>query len=129
MPSEHLKTRKRLRGKGVGNVEYLPTVQWKETVLPVWATNSDRFMLSQVCGDSLADAGINDGDFVLIYLTQEVVQGDLVGITTPAGFLVKFLSYLADGNICLSGANGDRPQSFPANTSRIEGRVIRREPA
>lgn len=129
MTSENLKNKKRLPRRGIGNVEYLPTVQWKDITLPDWATASDRFMLSQVCGDSLTGAGINDGDFVLIHLTQDVSQGDLVGVTTPAGFLVKFLSFTSDGHLCLRGVNGERPQIFPSHNSRIEGRVIRKEPA
>lgn len=129
MPAEELKKTKRLPGRGVGNVEYLPTVQWRDTILPDWATASDRFILSQVCGDSLTGIGINDGDFVLVYLTQQVYEGDLVGVTTPAGFLVKFLSYTPDGSLSLRGTGIDCPQIFPAKSSRIEGRVIRKEPA
>jgi SOS-response transcriptional repressor LexA len=125
MSSENLKNPKHSSRKRVGNVEYLPTVQWKETILPNWATAEDRFSLSQVFGDSLAAAGINDGDFVLIHLTQQVSEGDLVGVSTPAGFLVKFLSYTPDGSICLRGANGDLPQIFPANQAHIQGRIIR----
>lgn len=127
MPTENLKNIKRLPRRGVGNVEYLPSVQWREITLPVWATASDRFTISQVFGDSLAGVGIKDGDFVLIHLTQQVIEGDLVGVTTPAGFLVKFLSYTPDGNLCLRGANGEHPQSFLPQYSRIVGRIIRKE--
>ena len=124
MSNEILKRAKRLPGRQAENVEYLPTVQWKDAILPSWATASDRFMVSQVCGDSLAGVGIKDGDYVLIHLTQQVLEGDLVGVTTPAGFLVKFLSYTPEGDLCLRGANADAPQTFPARSARIEGRII-----
>src|SRR5688500_15620038 len=107
MSNEILKrAQKRLPGRKAGNVEYLPTVQCKDAILPSWPTASDRFMVSQICCESLTGVGINDGDYVLIHLTHQVLEGDLVGVTTPAGFLVKFLSYTSDGNICLRGANG-----------------------
>ena len=106
-----------------GNVEYLPSIEWREVALPDWARKSDKFVLSEIYGDSLSAIGIHDGDFVLIYLTSSVSPGDLVAATTPAGFLVKFLSYTPDGKVRLAGAD-HIPKVFPAKSVHIEGRVV-----
>lgn len=81
--------------------------------------------MSEIYGDSLADVGIKDGDYVLIHLTKNVSEGDLVAATTPAGFLVKFLSYAPNGNICLTDSDYI-PRCFPSESVYIEGRIVRK---
>lgn len=105
------------------NVEYLPSIEWREVALPDWARKTDNFVICEIYGESLSAIGILDGDFVLIYLTNSVSPGDLIAATTPAGFLVKFLSYTLDGKVRLAGAD-HIPRIFPASSVHIEGRVV-----
>lgn len=128
MGSKNLIPGQRSVARRRGNVEYIPTVEWREVSIPHWATESDQFVLSEIYGDSLSGIGICDGDFVLIYLTNSVSEGDLIAATTPDGFLVKFLSYTPDGNVRLSGTD-HVPRVFPVKSVKIEGRVVRKEAA
>lgn len=109
------------------SVEFLPTVKWRQVRLPRWARNSDRFIVSEICGDSLIGAGIFDGDLALVYLTQDIRQGDLVAALTPEGMLVKFLGY-QDGQIRLDSANPHYPPHYyePADIT-IQGKIVRTE--
>lgn len=125
-----MQSRKELQNRRNGgwpeNVEHLPTVQWRETKLPEWATSADRFAVSEVCGDSLAEVGINDGDYVLIHLTPKVREGDLIAVNTPQGFLIKFLAQITTDYVYLYSSRLSASVAFPIKSTRIEGRVIRK---
>jgi SOS-response transcriptional repressor LexA len=111
------------------SVEFLPHVRWREAHLPSWARENDRFVFSEVSGDSLSGAGIYDGDFALIHLnTSDIRDGDLVAALTPEGLLIKFFWYNYDGQVRLEGANPSWPVRFydPADIT-IQGKVIRTE--
>ena len=113
-------------GAGAG-VEFLPTVRFREARLPRWARSSDRFVLSEICGDSLTGVDIRDGDLALIYLTADIKPGDLVAVLTPEGLLVKFLSFHA-GQIRLQSANPHYPpHDYDPEDVNIQGKVIRTE--
>jgi SOS-response transcriptional repressor LexA len=111
------------------SVEFLPTVRTREVRLPNWADDSDRFVLTEVCGDSLCDAGIFSGDYALIHLNpNEIKDGDLIAAFTPDGMLIKFYFNNDDGRIRLEGANPSRPARYydPEDIS-VQGKVIRTE--
>ena len=109
------------------SVEFLPFVKWKQVSVPKWAKNSDKFVLSEICGDSLIGAGINDGDLALIYLTANIRAGDLVAALTPEGMVVKYLAFL-DGKIRLESANPHYPpHDYDPADLNIQGKVIRTE--
>lgn len=97
--------------------------------MPAWADDSDRFVLSEVCGDSLRNAGIYDGDYALIHLNcEEVRDGDLVAAFTPDGMLIKFFYHNHDGHIRFESANPAWPARYydPEDVT-IQGKVIRTE--
>jgi len=52
-------------------------------------TIADGVMIVRVMGDSMINAGINDGDLVLFRKTSECVSGDIVLAQTPDGTTVK----------------------------------------
>lgn len=111
------------------SVEFLPIVKTREVRLPNWANESDRFILSEICGDSLRNAGIHNGDFALIHLNCEVIRnGDLVAAYTPDGMLIKFFWRSRDGRVRLESANQEWPDRYyePEDIT-IQGRVIRTE--
>ena|SRR5687767_10592755 len=113
-------------GAGAG-VEFLPTVKFREVKIPRWARSSDRFVLSEICGDSLTGVDIRNGDLALIYLTTNVKVGDLVAVLTPAGLLVKFLSFHGD-QVRLQSANPRYPpHDYDPQDVTIQGKVIRTE--
>jgi SOS-response transcriptional repressor LexA len=107
------------------SVEFLPSVKWKAVQLPKWARSSDRFVLAEVCGDSLNGAGIYNGDLALVHLTTDIRAGDLVAALTPVGMLVKFLHY-EDGLISLKSANPHYPpHTYEPSAVNIQGKVIK----
>lgn len=108
------------------SVERLPFVQYREITLPSWAGDDDQFVLCPIRGDTLLEAGIRDGDTILVYVTENVSEGDLVAIRTPLGLLVKYLSLSQDGTLTLQGTNGPA-RTFSPNQVHIEGRFVRRE--
>jgi repressor LexA len=113
-------------GAGAG-VEFLPTVKFRKTKIPRWARSSDRFVLSEICGDSLIGADIRDGDLALIYLTTDIKPGDLVAVLTPTGLLVKFLSFHGE-QVRLQSANPEYPpHDYDPEDVQIQGKVIRTE--
>lgn len=111
------------------SIEYLPTLEWREVRVPDWARENDRFVLSEVSGDSLSGAGIYDGDFALIHLNAEDIRnGDLVAAHTPDGMLIKFFWYNYDGQVRLEGANPSWPiRYYDPSDITIQGKVIRTE--
>lgn len=113
------------KGRGA-SVEYLPHIEWRLVRLPSWAGAGDRFVLSEVCGDSLTEAGIYDGDMALIHLNPDaIVDGDLVYAHTPEGTLIKFLSQ-QNGRIGLAGSSGHF-RYYRSREVKIKGKVIRVE--
>lgn len=109
------------------SVEFLPIVQFREVRLPRWARSSDRFVLSEICGDSLTGVDIRNGDLALIHLTCDIKPGDLIAALTPDGFLVKFLAF-QEGKIVLTSANPNYPpHQYDPEDITIQGRVVRTE--
>lgn len=120
--------RKYLSGQSGASVDFLTTIRWREVRLPDWAKKSDRFILCEVCGDSLSGAGMVNGDYALVFLTTDIQDGDLVAALTPEGMLIKFFWQHYDGEIRLEGANPLCPARYydPADIN-IQGKVLRPE--
>lgn len=97
--------------------------------MPDWARESDRFVLSEVCGDSLSGAGVYDGDMALIHLSAtDIRDGDLVAALVDEGLLIKFFWNNYDGQIRLEGANPSWPvRYYDPQDITIQGKVIRTE--
>jgi repressor LexA len=112
------------------SVEFLPVVKTREVRLPSWASETDRFVLSQICGESLSEAGIYDGDYALIHLNYKgIANGDLIAALTPDGLLIKFFYRERKlGRVRLESANpGFRARYYDPEDITIQGRVIRTE--
>ena len=93
--------------------------------LPVdFCGDGDLFML-RVRGDSMIDAGILDGDFVVARAQETAERGDIVVAGIP-GEEATVKTYERKGNrVTLVPAN-DRlvPLEFPADEVQIFGRVV-----
>jgi SOS-response transcriptional repressor LexA len=113
-------------GRGV---EFLPIVQFRDVRLPTWARAADRFVLANVCGNSLSGKGIYDGDFALVHLTKNVQQGDLVvACCHGSEIVIKFFHVEMSGRVCLSSANKKfEPRYFESDEVEVQGRVVRIE--
>jgi repressor LexA len=98
-----------------------------EEVLPLPADltgEGDLFML-RVRGDSMIDAGILDGDFVVARAQTTADKGDIVVAGIPGDeATVKGFSRRG-GRIVLQPANETfEPMSFPADDVSIYGKVV-----
>lgn len=98
-----------------------------EEVLPVAADltgEGDLFML-KVRGDSMIDAGIFDGDLVVVRSQLSANQGDVVVAGIPGEeATVKHYRY-ADGQIILEPRNARlEPMAFDPADVRVFGKVV-----
>jgi repressor LexA len=98
-----------------------------EELLPLptdFTGEGDLFML-RVRGDSMIDAGILDGDFVVCRAQVEANDGEIVvaGIPGDEATVKTFTRH--DGNVVLVPSNPRlQPIELPANEVSIYGRVV-----
>ena len=87
--------------------------------------SSDRFAL-QVTGNSMIDAGILDGDTVIIRQQQTAINGDIVvALIDGIEATLKRLKKLPDGMILLMPENKFmEPKVYPAQRVQIQGVVV-----
>ena len=98
-----------------------------EELLPMptdFTGDGDLFML-RVRGDSMIDAGILDGDFVVVHQQATATNGDIVIAGIP-GEEATVKTYQRKGNVVTLGPSNSRlsPMVFPANDVEIFGRVV-----
>jgi repressor LexA len=98
-----------------------------EEVLPLPADftgEGDLFML-RVRGDSMIDAGILDGDFVVCRSQVEASDGEIIVAGIPGDEATVKTFTRRDGKIVLLPANERlEPMVFPPNEVTIFGRVV-----
>jgi len=70
--------------------------------------NPTSTFLARVRGESMRDAGLGDGDLILIDRSRTPHSGSMVLAWVDGGFTVKFLS-LRNGTCLLKAANPDYP--------------------
>lgn len=83
--------------------------------------NGDMFML-EVSGDSMVDAGIFDGDWVVVRRQQDAINGDIVAALLDEEATVKTFNR-KDGHVWLLPHN-DSYAPIPGDTATILGRVV-----
>ena len=98
-----------------------------EETLPLPADftgEGDLFML-RVRGDSMIEAGILDGDFVIAVQQATAKKGDVVVAGIPGGEATVKTFQPGDGRITLIPANSTmQPIELPAGDVTIYGRVV-----
>lgn len=82
----------------------------------------DRTFLLNVIGDSMMDAGIFEGDFVLVERGQTYKDGDLVVVSTADGYLIKYICHTEKGSV-LRSANPQYPDVAMKDTDTVFGLV------
>lgn len=83
--------------------------------------NGEMFML-EVSGDSMVDAGIFDGDWVVVRRQQDARNGDIVAALIDDEATVKTFDR-RDGHVWLLPHN-DAYAPIPGDMSTILGRVV-----
>jgi repressor LexA len=93
--------------------------------LPEEFTGTGSLFVLRVRGDSMIDAGIFDGDFVVVRQQQDADNGDIVVAGLPdADATVKTFSR-RDGSVVLTPANADfEPMHFDADEITVYGKVV-----
>lgn len=79
--------------------------------------------LLKVSGDSMIDAGINNGDFVVIEKNAQPKEGDIVVAHIDGEFTLKYFARI-DGKVCLMPANKKYSPIYPSQQLTIFGIVI-----
>ena len=77
----------------------------------------------QVSGDSMLDAGIFDGDYVIIDKQKEPHKGDIVAACVDGEWTVKIFSK-QEGQVVLVPANKQYPIIIPKESFTIGGVVV-----
>jgi repressor LexA len=87
--------------------------------------NADRFAL-QVTGNSMIEAGILDGDTVIVKHQQTANNGDIVvALIDGLEATLKRLKKLPDGMILLMPENKFmEPRVYPAQRIQIQGVIV-----
>ena len=85
--------------------------------------NPDSTFILNVSGDSMIDAGIHDGDIVLIDRTQPVKNGDIVVASVDGEWTMKYYHKI-NGSVSLVPANKKYQKIHPKETLEIAGVVI-----
>ena len=92
---------------------------------PEFVGDGTLFML-RVRGESMLDAGVHDGDYVVIRQQSNVGQGDMAAVLVEGEATVKFYRRTKDGRVFLDPAN-ERYEPIELTSdldSRIMGRVV-----
>lgn len=79
--------------------------------------------LLKVSGDSMIEAGINHGDYVVIEKNEQPKEGDIVVANIDGEFTLKYFTRI-DGKICLMPANKKYSPLFPTQQLSIFGVVV-----
>ncbi len=128
----------RLRGEASGRKTSLPLLgriaagqpiaaipDQEEIDLSEFFMGPNRFVL-KVQGDSMIDAGILDGDMVIVAQRPRADDGDIVvALLDNEEATLKYIHYNRDGSITLRPANAAlRPITYAASRVCIQGIVV-----
>ena len=99
------------------------TIQFDPKLLPASAGSSEIFAL-EVNGESMREAGILDGDFVIATAANTARIGDIVVAMVNGDTTVKFL-YIHQNQVELRPANSEfKSQFYSPEEVSIQGKVV-----
>ncbi len=99
--------------------DLLETISLDEWVI---GKRESTFML-KVKGDSMVDAGIHDGDMVIVERGKSHRQGDIVIAMIDGGFTMKYLRKNGS-EMYLGAANKNYPDMYPIESLSIIATVV-----
>ena len=94
--------------------------------LPSELVGDGTLFMLRVRGESMIDAGVHDGDYVVVRQQSSVSQGDMAAVLVEGEATVKFFRRTKDGRVFLDPANERyEPIELTADLdSRVMGRVV-----
>jgi repressor LexA len=93
--------------------------------LPEDFTGGGNLFMLRVRGDSMVEAGILDGDYVVVRQQPDAEPGDIVAAGIPGGeATVKTLSKKGDPVVLMPANSTMEPLAFPASEVQIFGKVV-----
>ena len=93
--------------------------------LPEDFTGTGQLFMLRVRGDSMIDAGIFDGDYVVVRQQAEAEKGEIVVAGIPGEEATVKTYQTADGRVTLVPANSSmQPMEFDPSDVTIYGRVV-----
>lgn len=95
--------------------ELIDTMSIDEYLIP---HNKEATYMLEVKGDSMIDAGICEGDLVIVERGPEPKVGDIVIAEVDGGWTMKYLRK-KDGKTFLEPANKDYKPIFPENDLKV----------
>ena len=99
--------------------QYFQNLSLEEYVVP----NPMKSYILQVQGDSMIEAGIHTGDFVIVQECEQPKNGDIVVAQMDGEFTLKYFRKIPNG-ISLIPANKKYPEFYPKESLKIFGKVI-----
>jgi repressor LexA len=93
--------------------------------LPEDFTGGGNLFMLRVRGDSMVNAGILDGDYVVVRQQPEAVNGDVVAAGIPGGeATIKTFTRRGDEVVLLPANERLSPMVLPASEVNIYGKVV-----
>jgi repressor LexA len=93
--------------------------------LPEDFTGGGNLFMLRVRGDSMIEAGILDGDYVVVRQQPEANAGEIVAAGIPGGeATIKTFSRRGDNIVLLPANPNMAPMVFPASEVTIFGKVV-----
>ncbi len=86
--------------------------------------NPEKTILINVRGDSMIDAGIQEGDKVIVEVGATVNVGNIVVAIVDGDYTVKYFDKSKEGKIILQPGNPNYQPIIPQNELKIFGKVI-----
>lgn len=83
----------------------------------------DGTYLLRVKGNSMIDASIADGDYVLVLRTHNIKPGDIVVANIDGEWTLKYLRQ-KNGKQYLEAANPEYPDMHPSESLEVEAKVV-----
>ncbi len=80
----------------------------------------------RVCGDSMMEAGIYDGDTIIVQNLQQAINGDIVvALVDQEAVTLKRIKYLPNGQVKLLADNKNIESNvYDADRITIQGKVV-----
>ncbi len=99
--------------------ELLDTMDFDEFLVP----NKEASYLLRVKGDSMIDAGIRQGDMVIVERRQNYKVGQIVVAMVDGEYTMKYLRQKKDGSYYLEPANENYQPIYPTESFKVEAVV------
>lgn len=87
-------------------------------------SNPTKTVLINVQGDSMIDAGIHEGDKVIVDTSAGVQVGNIVVAIVDGAYTVKYLDKTPEGKIVLQPGNPNYHPIVPENELQMFGKVV-----